>query len=106
MDPFLGLGSSAVAAAGLGVDFIGVEEIDEHYLVEAIARVKRRNPRGRRVNLTQRRQGPQRGSPLLRVRFAPLREPHSLRTLNGLSPPRTTQRRALREGPGVWMKKD
>ena len=40
MDPFLGLGSSAVAAAGLGVDFIGVE-IDEHYLVEAIARVKR-----------------------------------------------------------------
>ena len=40
MDPFLGLGSSAVAAAGLGVDFIGVE-IDEHYLVEAIARVRR-----------------------------------------------------------------
>ena len=39
MDPFLGLGSSAVAAAALGVDFIGVE-IDEHYLVEAIARVK------------------------------------------------------------------
>jgi site-specific DNA-methyltransferase (adenine-specific) len=45
MDPFLGLGSSAVAAAALGVDFIGVE-IDEHYLREAIARVKRalRNP--------------------------------------------------------------
>ena len=40
MDPFLGLGSSAIAAAGLGVDFIGVE-IDEHYLVEAIARVRR-----------------------------------------------------------------
>jgi site-specific DNA-methyltransferase (adenine-specific) len=39
MDPFLGLGSSAVAAAGLGVDFIGVE-IDRHYLREAIARVK------------------------------------------------------------------
>jgi site-specific DNA-methyltransferase (adenine-specific) len=39
MDPFLGLGSSAVAAAQLGVDFIGIE-IDEHYLNEAIARVK------------------------------------------------------------------
>ncbi len=39
MDPFLGLGSSAVAAAQLGIDFIGVE-IDPHYLKEAIARVK------------------------------------------------------------------
>jgi site-specific DNA-methyltransferase (adenine-specific) len=39
MDPFLGLGSSAVAAAQLGLDFIGVE-IDEHYLQEAIARTK------------------------------------------------------------------
>ena len=39
MDPFLGLGSSAVAAAQLGIDFIGVE-IDAHYLKEAIARVK------------------------------------------------------------------
>ncbi|MGH9410532.1 MAG: DNA-methyltransferase [Vicinamibacterales bacterium] len=39
MDPFLGLGSSALAAAALGVDFIGVE-IDRHYLKEAIARVK------------------------------------------------------------------
>jgi site-specific DNA-methyltransferase (adenine-specific) len=39
MDPFLGLGSSAVACASLGVDFIGVE-IDEHYLKEAIARLK------------------------------------------------------------------
>src|SRR3954470_21851813 len=39
MDPFLGLGSSAVAAAQLGVDFIGVE-LDEHYLKEAIARVR------------------------------------------------------------------
>jgi site-specific DNA-methyltransferase (adenine-specific) len=38
MDPFVGLGSSAVAAAQLGVDFIGVE-IDEHYLIEAIDRV-------------------------------------------------------------------
>ncbi|HXG56816.1 MAG TPA: site-specific DNA-methyltransferase [Vicinamibacterales bacterium] len=40
MDPFLGLGSSAVAAAQLGIDFIGIE-IDPQYLEEAIARVKR-----------------------------------------------------------------
>jgi site-specific DNA-methyltransferase (adenine-specific) len=40
MDPFLGLGSTAVAAAHLGLDFIGVE-MDEHYLREAIARTKR-----------------------------------------------------------------
>jgi site-specific DNA-methyltransferase (adenine-specific) len=39
MDPFLGLGSSAIAAVRLGVDFIGVE-MDEHYLREAVARVK------------------------------------------------------------------
>ena len=40
MDPFLGLGSAAVAAAELGVDFVGIE-IDEHYLKEAIQRVKK-----------------------------------------------------------------
>ena len=39
MDPFLGLGSSAVAAAKLGLDFIGVE-MDPHYLAEAITRVR------------------------------------------------------------------
>ena len=39
MDPFLGLGSSAVAAAQLGLDFIGVD-IDEHYLDEAIERTR------------------------------------------------------------------
>ena len=39
MDPFSGLGSSAVACAELGVDFLGVE-IDEHYLRESVARVK------------------------------------------------------------------
>jgi site-specific DNA-methyltransferase (adenine-specific) len=39
MDPFLGLGSSALAAVELGVDFVGVE-IDPHYLAEAIARTQ------------------------------------------------------------------
>ena len=39
MDPFLGLGSSAVAAARLGVEFVGVE-IDGDYLQDAVARVK------------------------------------------------------------------
>ena len=37
VDPFLGLGSSAVACATLGVSFVGIE-MDEHYLREAIAR--------------------------------------------------------------------
>ena len=37
VDPFLGLGSSAVACARLGVNFIGIE-LDEHYLKEAVAR--------------------------------------------------------------------
>lgn len=39
LDPFLGLGSSAIAAARLGVNFVGVE-LDEHYLREAVKRVK------------------------------------------------------------------
>ncbi len=39
MDPFLGLGSTAVAAARLGIGFVGIE-IDEHYLKEAIARTR------------------------------------------------------------------
>jgi site-specific DNA-methyltransferase (adenine-specific) len=43
VDPFLGLGSSAVACATLGVNFDGIE-IDEHYLKEAIARVRHSFP--------------------------------------------------------------
>jgi site-specific DNA-methyltransferase (adenine-specific) len=39
LDPFLGLGTSAIAAARLGLDFIGIE-MDEHYLAEAASRVK------------------------------------------------------------------
>jgi site-specific DNA-methyltransferase (adenine-specific) len=39
VDPFLGLGSSAVACATLGVSFAGIE-LDEHYLKEAVARTR------------------------------------------------------------------
>jgi site-specific DNA-methyltransferase (adenine-specific) len=39
LDPFLGLGSTAVAAARLRVGFVGIE-LDEHYLQEAIARTR------------------------------------------------------------------
>lgn len=39
LDPFLGLGSSAIAAARLGMNFVGIE-IDEHYLKEAVKRTK------------------------------------------------------------------
>jgi site-specific DNA-methyltransferase (adenine-specific) len=38
-DPFLGLGSTAVACATLGIDFIGIE-LDEGYLTEAIERTR------------------------------------------------------------------
>ena len=40
VDPFLGLGSSAVACAMLGVSFTGIE-LDEHYLKESIARARK-----------------------------------------------------------------
>jgi site-specific DNA-methyltransferase (adenine-specific) len=40
MDPFLGLGSTAVACAELGLEFVGAE-IDEHYLAEAIDRTRK-----------------------------------------------------------------
>jgi len=39
LDPFLGLGASAVAAARLGLDFVGIE-MDAHYLKEAVERVR------------------------------------------------------------------
>jgi site-specific DNA-methyltransferase (adenine-specific) len=39
LDPFLGLGSSAIAAANLELDFVGIE-MDAHYLKEAAARIK------------------------------------------------------------------
>jgi len=39
LDPFLGLGNTAVAAVQLGLDFVGVE-IDEYYLKEAAGRIK------------------------------------------------------------------
>lgn len=38
-DPFLGLGSTAVACAQLGLDFVGIE-MDEDYLREAIERTR------------------------------------------------------------------
>jgi site-specific DNA-methyltransferase (adenine-specific) len=39
LDPFLGIGSSALACAGLGVDFIGFE-VDREYLAVAVERLK------------------------------------------------------------------
>jgi len=39
LDPFLGLGNSAIAAATLGIDFVGIE-MDEQYLRESVERVK------------------------------------------------------------------
>jgi len=38
LDPFLGLGSTAIAAARLGLDFVGIE-LDEQYMKEAVERV-------------------------------------------------------------------
>jgi site-specific DNA-methyltransferase (adenine-specific) len=38
-DPFMGLGSTAVACVSLGVDFVGIE-LDEGYLMEAVDRVR------------------------------------------------------------------
>jgi site-specific DNA-methyltransferase (adenine-specific) len=38
-DPFLGLGSTAVACAQLGISFVGIE-MDRGYLEEAIERTR------------------------------------------------------------------
>jgi site-specific DNA-methyltransferase (adenine-specific) len=38
-DPFLGLGSTAVACAELGISFVGIE-MDELYLAEAVERTR------------------------------------------------------------------
>jgi site-specific DNA-methyltransferase (adenine-specific) len=46
MDPFTGLGSTAVACARLGVNFVGAE-IDETYLDEAVERTAAAAERGR-----------------------------------------------------------
>jgi site-specific DNA-methyltransferase (adenine-specific) len=40
VDPFVGLGSTAVACAQLGVNFIGID-LDEHYLDAALERTRR-----------------------------------------------------------------
>jgi site-specific DNA-methyltransferase (adenine-specific) len=40
LDPFVGLGSTAVACAKLGIDFIGID-LDEVYLDQAAARARR-----------------------------------------------------------------
>ena len=57
-DPFLGLGSSAIACVGLGLDFAGLE-IDEDYLKDAIARTKAviegKKPASPRAAATRRR---------------------------------------------------
>jgi len=39
LDPFMGLGSSAIAAGRLGLDFVGIE-MDREYLNEAVDRVR------------------------------------------------------------------
>jgi site-specific DNA-methyltransferase (adenine-specific) len=38
LDPFMGLGNTAIAAAKLGLDFVGIE-LDAHYLAEAARRI-------------------------------------------------------------------
>jgi site-specific DNA-methyltransferase (adenine-specific) len=48
-DPFMGLGSTAVACAELGVGFIGIE-MDEDYLRQAIARTEEAIARTRKVH--------------------------------------------------------
>jgi site-specific DNA-methyltransferase (adenine-specific) len=53
MDPFTGLGATAVACARLGVDFVGAD-IDEVYLKEAAARMRDAGERRARTALPER----------------------------------------------------
>jgi site-specific DNA-methyltransferase (adenine-specific) len=39
VDPFVGLGSTAIACAGIGAEFIGID-VDQHYLREAVDRTR------------------------------------------------------------------
>jgi site-specific DNA-methyltransferase (adenine-specific) len=67
MDPFNGLGSTAVACARLGIDFIG-SDLDETYLQEAVERVEREGEERTRRAL------PVRGAAKMRkAAIAPLR---------------------------------
>jgi site-specific DNA-methyltransferase (adenine-specific) len=50
MDPFMGLGSTAVACARLGVNFVGAD-IDEGYLAVAIERTRAANVRMKKATL-------------------------------------------------------
>jgi DNA modification methylase len=50
MDPFTGLGSTAVACARLGVGFVGAE-VDEAYLKVAVERTKTAARRMRKATL-------------------------------------------------------
>jgi site-specific DNA-methyltransferase (adenine-specific) len=54
-DPFLGLGSTAVACAQLGLSFIGIE-MDEGYLNEAVERTRAALERPATIARTNRRQ--------------------------------------------------
>jgi len=46
LDPFMGLGNTALACARLGLDFVGIE-LDRGYLDEAIGRVREAAEQGR-----------------------------------------------------------
>jgi site-specific DNA-methyltransferase (adenine-specific) len=57
LDPFLGLGSTAIACARLGLPFMGIE-IDEVYLQEAVARTRAALDGGRPRRSAPRRHAP------------------------------------------------